>query len=61
MNADKLREILRLEYGIRSDEELYDAVAKMKPLDIGLFTTPIKQKGVHNARNETARNEKQPA
>lgn len=56
MNADKLREILRLEYGIRSDEELYDAVAKMKPLDIGLFTTPIKQKGVHNARNE-----KQPA
>lgn len=50
MNADRLREILRIEYGIRSDDELYDAVASMKPLDIGLFTTPIqhKQKGVHN-------------
>ena len=52
MNADKLREILRIEYGIRSDEELYDAVERMEPLNIGLFTTPIKQKGVRNARTE---------
>lgn len=52
MNADKLREILRIEYGIRSDDELYDAVARMEPLNIGLFTTPIKQKGVRNARTE---------
>ena len=52
MNADKLREILRIEYGIRSDEELYDAVARMEPLNIGLFTIPIKQKGVRNARTE---------
>ena len=52
LNADKLREILRIEYGIRSDEELYDAVERMEPLNIGLFTTPIKQKGVRNARTE---------
>lgn len=50
MNAEKLREVLRIEYGIRSDNELYDAVANMKPLDVGLFTTPLRndQKGICN-------------
>lgn len=42
MDVDKLRELLRIKYGICSDEELLDALEKLPALDIGIFTQPFK-------------------
>ena len=36
MDADKMRELLRIKYGICSDEELLDALEKLPALDIGI-------------------------
>ena len=37
---EKLRAILRDEYGINSDDELIAAAEAQKPLDIGIFVSP---------------------
>ena len=42
MDAAKLREILRTQYGITNEDEFNEAVNKSKGIDIGIFTTPIE-------------------
>lgn len=41
MSVEALRKILREEFGITSDEELDEAIRKMKKPDIGLFTVAL--------------------
>lgn len=43
---DEIREILEKEFGIKTAEELNEAIKKMKPIDIGLFVSPLKKEGV---------------
>lgn len=43
MDATRMREILRLEYGIKSDEEFLRAYDEMVGIDIGLFTSPLER------------------
>ncbi|WP_162523462.1 hypothetical protein [Calorimonas adulescens] len=40
---DEIREILEKEFGIKTAEELNEAIKKMKPIDIGLFVSPLKK------------------
>lgn len=42
MDADKMRELLRIKYGICSDEELLEALENLPDLDIGIFMQPFK-------------------
>ena len=42
MDADKLRIILKEEYGISSDTELDEAIEKFQGLNVGIFTVRIK-------------------
>ncbi len=42
MDADKMRELLRIKYGICSDEGLLEALENLPDLDIGIFTQPFK-------------------
>lgn len=43
MDAAKLREILRTQYGITNEDEFNEAVKKSNGIDIGIFTTPIEE------------------
>lgn len=42
MDAAKLREILRKQYGITNEDEFNEAVKQSSGIDIGIFTTPIE-------------------
>lgn len=42
MDADKLRIILKEEYGISSDTELDEAIEKFQGLNVGIFTVRKK-------------------
>ena len=44
MDAAKLREILRTQYGITNEDEFNEAVKQSNGIDIGIFTTPIESK-----------------
>lgn len=44
MDAAKLREILRLEFGITNDEDFYKAVGKEKGINIGIMTMPFSER-----------------
>lgn len=48
MEAAKLREILRKEYGIKTDEEFNAAVEKSAGINLGIFTTPLIGRSVGN-------------
>lgn len=41
MDAAKLREIIRIEYGIKTEEEFHAAVMKSKGVNLGIFTIPL--------------------
>lgn len=41
MNAAKLREILKTEYGIENEIEFDAAVKKMSGINLGVFTMPL--------------------
>ena len=41
--SDRIKKYLADEYDIHSDEELIERAKAMKPLDIGIFTTPVYQ------------------
>ena len=43
MDAAKLREILRKQFGITNEDEFNEAVKRSKGIDIGIFTTPIEK------------------
>lgn len=46
---DRLKEVLKEEFNICSDEELLEAVQPMPELDLGIFVTPLK--GDNNAKS----------
>ena len=45
---ERLRKIMEQEFDIKTDRELLEAVNGMKPLDVGIFCTPIG--GLENAK-----------
>lgn len=47
--VDRLKETLKREFGITTDEELLEAVKIMPGLDLGIFVTPIG--GGENAKS----------
>ena len=42
--VERLREIMRKEFGINTDEELIRAVENMEGVDLGIFVTPVRRK-----------------
>lgn len=54
MDAAKLKDILRTEYGICNEKEFDAAVNKFAGIDIGLFTMPQDERGRdHEQKRET--------
>lgn len=54
MDAARIREILKSEYGICSDDEFYEAVSKSSGVNLGIFTLPYTERSVRNGqKNET--------
>lgn len=53
MNATELKEILRKQYGIKTEEEFNLAVEKSKGINIGIFTMPLSERR-EEQENETA-------
>lgn len=45
MDAAKLREILKTQYGIKDDSEFNAAVEKSPGVNLGLFTMPMVERG----------------
>ena len=43
INVEEVRKLLESEYGIKTEEELNEAIKKMKPVDIGLFVSPLRK------------------
>lgn len=44
MDAARMREILKMEYGICSDKEFNAAVSKSAGIDLGIFTMPLEKR-----------------
>ena len=44
MDAAKLREILKTQYGIKDDSEFDTAVEKSSGVNLGLFTMPLMER-----------------
>lgn len=44
MDAAKLREILKTQYGIKDDSEFNTAVEKSSGVSLGLFTMPLMER-----------------
>lgn len=42
MDREAIMEMLR-EYGINSEADLYKAMKHVKPIDIGVFVTPVRE------------------
>ena len=42
--VEYLKKVLLEEYGIKNDRELEEAIRKTKPINIGIFTTCVKEK-----------------
>ena len=45
---DRLREVMKKEFGIETDADLLEAVKNQPELDLGIFVIPLKV-GVDNA------------
>lgn len=43
MTAERIRHILKTEYGIESDEEFKAAVEDYRGINIGIFTMPLER------------------
>ena len=43
--ADRLRKVLLEDYGIHNEKELLEAIRKQKPLNIGIFVSPVPSRG----------------
>ena len=46
--VERLKKVLKDDYGINNQKELEDAINKFKGLDIGIFTQPFKNEVVTN-------------
>lgn len=44
MDAARMKEILKSEYGIRDEKEFNMAVSKMAGINLGIFTMPLAEK-----------------
>ncbi len=44
MDAAKLREVLKTQYGIKDDSEFDAAVEKSSGVNLGLFTMPLMER-----------------
>ena len=44
MDAAKLREILKTQYGIKDDSEFNTAVEKTSGVNLGMFTMPLMER-----------------
>lgn len=51
---EKLKKQLSEEYGIHSDQELMDAIAHQKPIDIGVFVKEVMQKAFEGIEQQIA-------
>lgn len=56
MEAAKLREILRTEYGISNEKEFDAAVKKFDGIDIGIFSMPLTERSLGSEQNTEAKN-----
>lgn len=45
---DRLKEVMKKEFGIETDADLVEAIKNQPDLDLGIFVTPMKV-GVENA------------
>lgn len=52
MIADKIRHILKTEYGIKSDEEFEAAVEDYRGINIGIFTMPLERSETSEQKTE---------
>ncbi len=43
MNVEKIKEFLRIEYGISSEREFDIAFSELIGIDLGIFTMPFKR------------------
>jgi len=43
--VERLKKIMRDEFGITNDEELLEAVENMQGVDLGIFVKPIGRRG----------------
>lgn len=46
MDAAKMKEILKREYGISNEKEFEAAVSKMTGINLGIFTMPLSERSV---------------
>lgn len=46
MDAAKMKEILKSEYGISNEKEFNAAVSKMAGINLGIFTMPLAERSV---------------
>lgn len=46
MDAAKMKEILKSEYGISNEKEFDAAVSKMAGINLGIFTVPLTERRI---------------
>ena len=56
MEAAKLREILRTEYGISNEKEFDEAVKQFDGIDIGIFSMPLSERSTRSEQITEAKN-----
>ena len=56
MDAAKMKEILKKQYGINNEEEFNMAVEKSKGINIGIFSMPFNEKDKLNEQAEKTQN-----
>ena len=46
MDAARMKEILKSEYGISNEKEVNETVSKMDGINLGIFTMPLAERSV---------------
>lgn len=52
MDAARLREVLKTQYGIKDDSEFDAAVEKSSGVNLGLFTMPLMERGRNGCKEK---------
>lgn len=53
MDAAKMKEILKSEYGIGNEKEFCEAVSKMAGINLGIFTMPLTERSAGEQTKKT--------
>ncbi len=53
MDAAKMKEILKSEYGIGNEKEFCEAVSKMAGINLGIFTMPLTERSADEQTKKT--------